>query len=383
MRARRLLRAFAAKLRGLGRDQRHADEFEAEVREHLQLLEERFTVQGMSKAEARVAARRQFGNTTLLRENRRALQTLPRLDGVLQDIRFAVRLMTRHAWGSATILAVLTVGMAMNVSMFTIVNAVLLRPWVKSDPETFLALVPQYSGKYPLRFSDYGSMSLQDYRRYRDSARSLESLAAYRTVTLTLHGDEAGSVRSALVSCDIFDVLRPGRPLLGRYLTSAECSTPMEPAVAVLSESAWRGRFAADPSIVGRVIQLNRQPFTVIGVAPVMELLITGPANPPARRLLQRSECPLAGRHRPSSSCVLAGAGPTRTDAAGAGRRRAGAWQDDLAQRHGRLGGSGSRVAAAGAHHDGGDARLDGSAASAHVRERHHVAAVAVVGARA
>jgi predicted permease len=281
MRARRLLRAFAAKLRGLGRGQRHADEFEAEVREHLQLLEERFTVQGMSKAEARVAARRQFGNTTLLRENRRALQTLPRLDGVLQDIRFAVRLMTRHAWGSATILAVLTVGMAMNVSMFTIVNAVLLRPWVKSDPETFLALVPQYSGKYPLRFSDYGSMSLQDYRRYRDSARSLESLAAYRTVTLTLHGDEAGSVRSALVSCDIFDVLRPGRPLLGRYLTSAECSTPMEPAVAVLSESAWRGRFAADPSIVGRVIQLNRQPFTVIGVAPVMALLFTGPAHPP------------------------------------------------------------------------------------------------------
>jgi macrolide transport system ATP-binding/permease protein len=275
------LRAFVARLRGLWRGQRHDDEFEAEVRGHLQLLEERFAVQGMSREQARVAARRQFGNTTLLQENRRALQTLPRLDSVLQDIRFTLRLMTRHAWGSATILAVLTVGIALNVSMFTIVNAVLLRPWVKSEPETFLTLTPKYSGKYALRFSDYGSMSLPDYVRYRDSARSLESLAAYRTATLTLSGDEAGSVRSALVSCNIFDTLRPGRPLLGRYLTSEECATPLEPAVAVLSESAWRTRFDADPSVIGRVIQLNRQPFTVIGIAPVMALMFTGPANPP------------------------------------------------------------------------------------------------------
>lgn len=275
------LRAVAAKLRGVVRGQRDGEEFEAEVREHLQLLSDRFVAQGMSREEATVAARRQFGNTTLLQEDRRALQTLASIDGVLQDTRFAFRLMTRHASSSAIILAVLTVGIALNVSMFTLVNAVLLRPWVKSDPETFLTLVPRYSGKYPLRFSEYGSMSLPDYVRYRDSARSLESLGAYRTATLTLSGDEAGSVRSALVSCNIFDVLRPGRPLLGRYLTSEECSTPMEPAVAVLSESAWRTRFDADPSVIGRVIQLNRQPFTVIGIAPVMALMFTGPANPP------------------------------------------------------------------------------------------------------
>jgi putative ABC transport system permease protein len=206
---------------------------------------------------------------------------MPMFDALIQDTRFAFRLMIRHRWSSAIILVILTVGIAVNVSVFTLVNAVLLRPWVKSDPDTFVTLIPQYSGKYPLRFSDYGSMSRSDYLRYRDSAKSLESLAVYRTVTLTLSGGESGSIRSALVSCNLFDVLRPRRPLVGRYLTADECAKPMEPAVAVLSESAWRTRFNGDPSVIGRVIHLNRRPFTVVGVAPVMALMQTGPANPP------------------------------------------------------------------------------------------------------
>jgi predicted permease len=189
------------------------------------------------------------------------------LQSLLQDIRFALRLIGRNAWTSATIVATLTAGIALNISVFSVLNGLLLRPWVKDRPETFLSVIPKFSGDYQLRFSD-GGMSQADYALYRDGARSLESLAAYRILNLTLSGSESGTIRGGLVSCNLFDTVRPGPPILGRYLAADECSPARHQPVAVLSESAWRQTFDSDPQVIGRTIQLNRTPFTVIGVAP-------------------------------------------------------------------------------------------------------------------
>ncbi len=195
------------------------------------------------------------------------------LDALRQDARFAARLVTRTPWISLTIVLTLTVGIALNVSVFTLLNAVLLRPWVQTAPETFVSVIPRFSGKYDLRYSDYGSLSQPDYVRLRDSARSLEGLAAYRLLSVTLSGAESGSIRGGLVSCNLFDVIKPGPPIVGRYLVADECARP-DAAVALLSESAWRTRFNADPHVVGRVIHLNRLPFTVVGVAPHVPLSV-------------------------------------------------------------------------------------------------------------
>ncbi|MEX2264584.1 MAG: ABC transporter permease [Bryobacteraceae bacterium] len=250
---------------------RRRKRLDEEVESHL--AEERADniARGMDPATARTAALRSFGNVGAAKERARERDPLYWLDTLWQDIRFAARLIARNRWTSVTIVATLTVGIALNVSVFSLLNRLLLRPWVQSEPETFVQVIPRFSGEYRLRFSD-GGMSQPDYVRYHDSAQSLESLAAFRRLTVTLSGADAGSVRAGLISCNFFDVFRPGPPLLGRYLTPDECTKAMQPAVAVLSEPVWRTRFDADTRVVGRIIHLNRIPFTVVGVAPSLSL---------------------------------------------------------------------------------------------------------------
>ena len=256
---------------------RRRKRLDEEVESHLALETADNVARGMDAAAARSAAMRSFGNVEAAKERARELDPLYWVDTLSQDIRFAVRLIARNRWLSVTIVATLTVGIAINVSVFSLLNGFLLRPWVRSEPETFVSLIPRYSGKYDLRYSDYASMSQPDYARYRDSAKSLAALAAYRLMGLTLGGEESGSIRGGLVSCNVFDVIRPGPPLLGRFLTPDECSRARPTAVAVLTESVWRVRFNADTNVVGRIIHLNRIPFTVVGVAS--SLALPGPGN--------------------------------------------------------------------------------------------------------
>ncbi len=256
---------------------RRRTRLDSEVEVHLAEETDDNIARGMDPAAARRAALRTFGNVGAAKEQARELDPLYWLDTLWQDVRFAFRLIARNRWVSITIVATLTVGIALNVSVFSLLNALLLRPWVNSQPDTFVSLIPRYSGTYPLRFSEYGSMSQPDYVRYRDSATSLESLAAYRLLGVTLGGAESGSLRGGLMSCNLLDVIKPGPPVLGRYLLPDECTTPMQPAVAVLNEAVWRARFNADPDVIGRVIHLNRIAFTVVGVAPGFTL--AGPTN--------------------------------------------------------------------------------------------------------
>jgi predicted permease len=247
---------------------RRRTRLDEEMASHLEHETAENIARGMEPDAARRAALRTFGNLGAAREKARELDPLYWLDTLWQDTRFAFRLIARNPWVSLTIVATLTVGIGLNVSVFTVLNGFLLRPWVHSEPATFVSVIPRFSGTYALEFSDYGSMSQPDYVRYRDSGTSLESLAAYRLLGVTLSGAESGSIRGGLVSCNLLDVIRPGPPVLGRYLMPDECTTPMQQAVAVLSETAWRTRFNADPGVIGRVIHLNRIAFTVVGVAP-------------------------------------------------------------------------------------------------------------------
>jgi len=231
---------------------------------------------GMPPSAAREAAMRTFGNVEAVKETMRERSPWYWLDTLWQDVCFAFRLIARNRWLSATIIATLTTGIALNVSMFSLVNGYLLRPWVSSEPGTLVSVFARFSGDYNLRYSD-GGISQPDYARLRDSAESLSALAAYRLTNVTLSGPESGSLRAGLVSCNLTDVLRPAPPLLGRYLAPDECTLGNPARVAVVSESAWRTRFSSAPDVLGRTIHLNRLPFTVVGVAP--SLVLPGPGN--------------------------------------------------------------------------------------------------------
>jgi predicted permease len=226
---------------------------------------------GMSPAAARHAALRTFGNVEAAKERARERDPFYWFDTVCQDIRFAFRLIARNRWLSVTIVATLTVGIALNVTVFSLLNGFFLQPWVGTEPDTFIALHPRYSGKYRLEYSD-GGITQPDYVRYRDAAKSLTALAAYRLENLTLSGGESGRIRGGLISCTMADVIRPASALLGRYLAPGDCDSANPTAVAIVSESAWRTRFNGDSQIVGRTILLNRIPFIVVGVAPSLAL---------------------------------------------------------------------------------------------------------------
>ena len=231
---------------------------------------------GMDPAAAREAAMRAFGNVEAAKETVRERSPWYWLDTLWQDVYFAFRLIARNPWLSATIIATLTTGIALNVSIFSVVNGYLLRPWVRSEPGTLVTVYPRFSGDYNLRYSD-GGMSQPDYARLRDSAESLSALSAYRLMNVTLGGAESGSMRAGLVSCNVTEVIRPAPPLLGRYLAPDECALANPARVAVLSESAWRTRFSGAADVLGRTIHLNRLPFAVVGVAP--NLVLPGPGN--------------------------------------------------------------------------------------------------------
>ena len=126
------MRAFAAKLRGFLRQER-MDDVEDEIQEHLRLLTERFMALGMSKEEAAFAARRQFGNTALLQEDRRDLQTLPSVEALWHDLRYALRVLWKDRAFAAVSIVTLGLGIGAATAIFSVIYNVLLAPFPYRD----------------------------------------------------------------------------------------------------------------------------------------------------------------------------------------------------------------------------------------------------------
>lgn len=131
------LRAFAAKLCGFLRGRQPGAEFDDEIQEHLQMLAERFVAQGMTREEAAAAARRQFGNTTLLREDHRELQTFQGIEAVWQDLRYGWRGLLHAPGFLLTVTVTIALGLGVNTALFTLFDAYYLRPIPVRDPLSF------------------------------------------------------------------------------------------------------------------------------------------------------------------------------------------------------------------------------------------------------
>jgi len=259
------LRAVAARVRGFFGGRGQEGGFDEEVREHLDLLAERFVAQGMSQADAMAAARRQFGNTTLLREDRRELRTLVSLEDLGQDLRYAVRTLWKSRGFAVVSIVTLGLGIGASTAIFSVIDNIMLSPFPYKNPGemVFLRIVDRQSngshGRQGYTATEYLELAEQNHVFSATTAAG-EDLVLYK------HGGGTDQLYGAHVTPGTFEFF--GMPaMLGRVLQPADYE-PGAPPVFVMRYKTWVTRFDGDPSILGKTMVLNETPRTLVGIMP-------------------------------------------------------------------------------------------------------------------
>jgi putative ABC transport system permease protein len=180
----------------------------------------------------------------------------------MREVRSAIRALTAQPGFTAVAVLTLALGIGATTAVYTVVHAVLLAPLPYHDPES-VVLLHEVSPRFPNPIS----VSWQNYLDWRDRSTSFDTMAAFRTTQLTLTGaGEAERVTARMVTSTLLPMLRV-EPVLGRTLVAGDDEAGA-PGVVLLSHSLWTRRFGASPAVTGRAIQLDAQPFTIIGVLP-------------------------------------------------------------------------------------------------------------------
>jgi predicted permease len=228
---------------------------------HVQSLAEDFAAGGMSPAEAQTAARRKFGHMTLKSEDSRSVWVVRWLSDLAQDLRHSFRGMRREA--AFTVFAILITGLGIGASstVFSVVNALLLRPLPFPDP-----------GRLVWISNVEWSTQVDNFLDFREQNHSFSDLAGWG-----FHGigdwqltgtGEPERVTGVPVTQNLFPLLGV-QPALGRSFTADECQQGLAaPPAVLLSHGFWQRRFASDPLVVGSKLTFNDRPVTVVGVLP-------------------------------------------------------------------------------------------------------------------
>jgi predicted permease len=268
------LRSLASRFRALFSRARHDADFHREVEEHLAMMAADFESAGMTPEEARREAGLRFGARSLIEEHQREHRAFAFLDSCLADFRYALRTLARSPGFTAVAVATLAVGIGLNATIFTAIDAVALKPLPVKEPDHVFRVVRRPTGglgggEEPLTYAQY--------LFYRSQNRSFTDLVASGPSIAVSTGAELPFVlRGQLVSENYFSALSPAIAL-GRGFAPRDLLDSGNAAI-VLSHACWQARYAADPLIVGRTVLLNGAPATIYGVAAPG---FTGTSSPP------------------------------------------------------------------------------------------------------
>lgn len=255
------LRIAVSRVRGVVLRRRIDDEFEQELHAHLALLTEENLRRGMSAAAAAREARLRLGGASQLREANRELEGLPTVETLFQDLRYALRMLRKRPGFTVTAVLTLALGIGANTAMFSVVNAIFLRPLPFTDSDRIYVV-----RRLGNRFGG-ASLSMPIFLAWQKQSEGLfEHLALIGwkgASTLTGRGDPE-RVLTAGASADLFSLLDV-HPVLGRSFRTDE-GRPGGPNVAILSDRLWRRQFGADPAVLGTPITIDGEPYTIIGV---------------------------------------------------------------------------------------------------------------------
>ncbi len=242
------------------------DDLHEELQAHLRMAMAERQERGESEEDARRNAMREMGNVPLIEDVTRAMWGGVWLERVLQDMRYALRQLRRARGFAATVILTLALGLGATTAMYTVVDRVLLRPLPYRDAGSLVSIKTM---------SRNGGSPLIDIEEWQARSRALESIAFYYADASNAHlgfldgKGESTQVAEPHVSANLFPTLGV-HAAIGRTFLEGHGGAVREEDVhaLVLSDAVWRGAFGADPHIVGRVIRVSGESFTVIGVMP-------------------------------------------------------------------------------------------------------------------
>ncbi|MET0556575.1 MAG: ADOP family duplicated permease [Vicinamibacteria bacterium] len=260
----RALRRLVSRLANLAGRHRTDERLTEEIEAHIAAEAEEGVRSGLTPEAALRRARLRFGTVEAVRQDVRAEAGLPFLEDLLRDVRYALRVL--RASPALTLVAVCTLalGIGANVVVFGVVNAVLLHPLPVRDPGSLYQVRNQQWRSFGLLTTSYPAF--EDYRRRNATFAGMAAINGYSSAALGWR-NAVTRVSGQEVTGNYFELLGV-EPAIGRFFAASDERGPGSAPYVVLSDALWRSAFHADRSAVGTTVMLNRQPFTVLGVAP-------------------------------------------------------------------------------------------------------------------
>ena len=261
------IRALLSRIASLfGRTRLDVD-LDEELHAHIDLAIEENMKLGMSKKNARVAALRSFGGVTQVRETYRLQRGLPWFEEAARDIRYAVRQLRKSPGFALTAILTLALGIGAATSVFSVVNAVLLKPFAFRDPDRIVVMREEVEDEA----RSERTATPDNYRhflRLKKTAATLEDAAifAQRGMSVSPNGDHPRIAGAVIASPNLFRLLGV-QPILGRDFAEDDARQNAE-SVVILSYEGWQTFFALDSAVIGKTLRIEGHPVTVIGVLP-------------------------------------------------------------------------------------------------------------------
>jgi predicted permease len=254
------------RLRTFFHRRREVQRLDAEFAFHLEQQVAENIAAGMNPEEARCAARRAFGNPTLLREQARDAWSWNRLELSLRNLRISIRTLARTPGFAFISIIVIAIGIGANVALFTVVRSVLMKPLPFKDPDRLVRLY-EHSADDKFPYNEVAGGVFTEWKKQSHGFSDLAIVLTFPEYNLSgTYGQLPERVRAAFCSWNLLPTLGV-EPALGRGFTAAD-DQPSATATAILSWGLWKRRFGGDPAILNQTIHLDGKPYTVIGIMP-------------------------------------------------------------------------------------------------------------------
>src|SRR5438034_2538398 len=256
------LRIFLLRLWALVRSRQTDREIDDEITSHLAEATEEYVKQGLSTEDARLAAQRSFGGVTQTKEVYRQVQSFMWLEDFARDLRYALRTLRKSPAFTTAAAATLALAIGTNAAMFSVLNAVLLRPLPYRSPEKLAMLWTED----PTQNLREGRSALWDVERWRSQSQSFADMATFDAVSTTLTGaDGAEQIVSASISPNLL-LLLGVQSVQGRSFSTDEAEQRQR--LVLISHRFWQARFGGSTDAVGATIVLGGVPSQIVGVLP-------------------------------------------------------------------------------------------------------------------